>query len=230
MLEELKEQVCQANLDLVAHGLVTLTWGNVSGISDRRQRVVIKPSGVPLRPDAARADGGRRSGRQRRRGQLAPVERHADPCAAVPALPGRRRHHAHAQPLRDDVRSGPPRDPLPGHDARRPFLRSGAGHAAADRGRSRAGLRSQHGPSDRRAVRRAGSAGDAGRAGCRPRTVCVGARRGRVGEERGRPGSGRRDGAGNAAASLRCAAAWKSYVLDKHYRRKHGPDAYYGQR
>jgi len=54
MLDALKEQVCQANLDLVAHGLVTLTWGNVSGISDDRQHVVIKPSGVPydkMRPE-----------------------------------------------------------------------------------------------------------------------------------------------------------------------------------
>lgn len=46
MLEWLKEEVCQANLDLVAHGLVTLTWGNVSGISEDRRHVVIKPSGV----------------------------------------------------------------------------------------------------------------------------------------------------------------------------------------
>jgi len=46
MLDELKEQVCQANLDLVAHGLVTLTWGNVSGISDDRTHVVIKASGL----------------------------------------------------------------------------------------------------------------------------------------------------------------------------------------
>ncbi|MFP4144854.1 MAG: L-ribulose-5-phosphate 4-epimerase AraD [Phycisphaeraceae bacterium] len=46
MLEPLKEQVCQANLDLVAHGLVTLTWGNVSGFDPDSQYVVIKPSGV----------------------------------------------------------------------------------------------------------------------------------------------------------------------------------------
>jgi len=46
MLEELKQQVCQANLDLVAHGLVTLTWGNVSGLSDDGKHLVIKPSGV----------------------------------------------------------------------------------------------------------------------------------------------------------------------------------------
>ena len=40
--------------DLVAHGLVILTWGNVSGISEDRTRVVIKPSGVSyaeLRPE-----------------------------------------------------------------------------------------------------------------------------------------------------------------------------------
>jgi L-ribulose-5-phosphate 4-epimerase len=46
MLERLKDEVCQANLDLVEHGLVTLTWGNVSGISEDRRHVVIKPSGV----------------------------------------------------------------------------------------------------------------------------------------------------------------------------------------
>ncbi len=47
MLEHLKADVCQANLDLVAHGLVTLTWGNVSALSADRNHVVIKPSGVP---------------------------------------------------------------------------------------------------------------------------------------------------------------------------------------
>lgn len=46
MLETLKEQVCRANLDLVKHGLVTLTWGNVSGCDRASGLVVIKPSGV----------------------------------------------------------------------------------------------------------------------------------------------------------------------------------------
>lgn len=46
MLEKLKEQVFQANLDLVKHGLVVFTWGNVSGIDRERDLVVIKPSGV----------------------------------------------------------------------------------------------------------------------------------------------------------------------------------------
>ena len=47
MLEELKQQVCDANLQLVREGLVIQTWGNVSGLDDARQHVVIKPSGVP---------------------------------------------------------------------------------------------------------------------------------------------------------------------------------------
>lgn len=46
MLDNLKQEVCQANLDLVAAGLVTLTWGNVSGLSEDRRHLVIKPSGV----------------------------------------------------------------------------------------------------------------------------------------------------------------------------------------
>ncbi len=46
MLEELKERVFKCNLDLVKHGLVVLTWGNVSGIDREKGLVVIKPSGV----------------------------------------------------------------------------------------------------------------------------------------------------------------------------------------
>ncbi len=46
MLEELKRQVCRANLDLVSHGLVIFTWGNVSAIERESGLVVIKPSGV----------------------------------------------------------------------------------------------------------------------------------------------------------------------------------------
>lgn len=46
MLEELKEKVFRANLDLVKYGLVLFTWGNVSGIDRENGLVVIKPSGV----------------------------------------------------------------------------------------------------------------------------------------------------------------------------------------
>lgn len=46
MLENLKKEVCEANLELVKRGVVIYTWGNVSGISDDRKYMVIKPSGV----------------------------------------------------------------------------------------------------------------------------------------------------------------------------------------
>ena len=46
MLEELKEKVFRANLDLVKHNLVIFTWGNVSAIDREKGLVVIKPSGV----------------------------------------------------------------------------------------------------------------------------------------------------------------------------------------
>ena len=46
MLENLKEIVCKANLELPKYGLVTFTWGNVSGIDREKGLVVIKPSGV----------------------------------------------------------------------------------------------------------------------------------------------------------------------------------------
>lgn len=54
MCRALKEAVCEANLDLVRKGLVLLTWGNASAIDRERGIVVIKPSGVPyatMRPE-----------------------------------------------------------------------------------------------------------------------------------------------------------------------------------
>jgi len=54
MLEQLKEEVYAANMMLKEYNLVILTWGNVSGIDDDRELVVIKPSGVDydkLKPD-----------------------------------------------------------------------------------------------------------------------------------------------------------------------------------
>lgn len=46
MLEKLKEEVYRANMDLPKYGLVTFTWGNVSGIDREQGLFVIKPSGV----------------------------------------------------------------------------------------------------------------------------------------------------------------------------------------
>ena len=46
MLEDLKKSVCDAYLELVKQGMVIYTWGNVSGMSNDRRYMVIKPSGV----------------------------------------------------------------------------------------------------------------------------------------------------------------------------------------
>lgn len=46
MLEQLKEEVFQANLELPKHGLIKYTWGNVSAIDRESGLFVIKPSGV----------------------------------------------------------------------------------------------------------------------------------------------------------------------------------------
>lgn len=46
MLEQLKSEVLKANLELPRRGLITFTWGNVSGIDREKNLVVIKPSGV----------------------------------------------------------------------------------------------------------------------------------------------------------------------------------------
>ncbi len=54
MLRSLREEVCEANKALLRNGLVILTWGNVSGIDRDAGLVVVKPSGVPyerLTPD-----------------------------------------------------------------------------------------------------------------------------------------------------------------------------------
>jgi len=54
MLEELKQKVYEANMELPRRGLVTYTWGNVSGIDREKGLFVIKPSGVEydeLRPE-----------------------------------------------------------------------------------------------------------------------------------------------------------------------------------
>ncbi len=46
MLENMKIKVCKANLDLVKHGLVIFTWGNVSAIDREKGLIVVKPSGI----------------------------------------------------------------------------------------------------------------------------------------------------------------------------------------
>ena len=71
MLETLRQQVLEANLSLPAHGLVTLTWGNVSGIDRESELVAIKPSGLSYEAMTAEdivvvdLDGGQVEGERR---------------------------------------------------------------------------------------------------------------------------------------------------------------------
>ena len=70
MLEALKKQVYEANMELPRRGLITYTWGNVSGIDRASGLFVIKPSGVDydeLKPEdmvVMDLDGKRRRGRK----------------------------------------------------------------------------------------------------------------------------------------------------------------------
>ncbi len=91
MLEQLKQAVWEANMELPRRGLVTYTWGNVSGIDRERGLVVIKPSGVAyeaLSPDnlvVVDLDG------RRVEGTLTPssdTKTHVELYKAFPALGG----------------------------------------------------------------------------------------------------------------------------------------------
>ena len=114
MLERLKRDVCQANLDLVKAGLVIQTWGNASGIDRRRGLVVIKPSGVSydgMKPKhmvvVSLAE------RQSRRGPAQAEFGHCHPPGALPRVSRHRRHRPHPQPLRH--RLGPGEEDLPSY-------------------------------------------------------------------------------------------------------------------
>ena len=87
-LSGLREQVCRANLALVRAGLVTLSFGNASGVDREAGVLVIKPSGVPydeLRPEhmvVVSLEDGRVV-----EGDLRPVLGHADAPAPLPRFP-----------------------------------------------------------------------------------------------------------------------------------------------
>ena len=94
-------------MDLPKHGLVTFTWGNVSGIDRERGLVVIKPSGVDyedLTPEnmvVVDLETGRTVD-----SDLNPssdTKTHLEP---LPRIPGSRRHRAHPQPLRRGLGAG----------------------------------------------------------------------------------------------------------------------------
>ena len=137
MLEKLKQSVYEANMELPRRGLVTYTWGNVSGIDREKGLVVIKPSGVryeELTPDklvVLDLDG------KVVEGELNPssdTKTHLVLYRKFPALGGRR---AYAQPLRGGLGAGWSGHPVLRHHPRRLFLWAGALCASADAGGDR---------------------------------------------------------------------------------------------
>ena len=90
MLENLKQEVYEANMQLPKYGLVTFTWGNVSGLDKESGRFVIKPSGVEydrLTPEDM-------------------VVGYPDPSGAVPCISGNRRTRTYAFRLGDKLGAG----------------------------------------------------------------------------------------------------------------------------
>ena len=133
MLEELKKQVCEANLLLPEYGMVTFTWGNVSGIDREQGLMVIKPSGVEygdMKPEdmvVVRLETGERvEGRYK---PSSDTDTHLALYKAFPALGG---HRPHPQPLGHLLRPGGEGGPRPGNHPGGLFLRRDSLHPEDD--------------------------------------------------------------------------------------------------
>lgn len=229
MLESLRADVCEANLALVRHGLVTLTWGNASAIDRDRGLIVIKPSGVPyetMRPEhmvVADMNG------KIVEGSLRPsvdLPSHLVLYAAWPAVGGVVHTHSHyatcwAQACRPipcfgtthaDLAHGPipVTEPLTAEEVARDYERS-IGEAIVRRFQ---GLNPMHCP----AVLSANHAPFAW-----GQTVAAAVDNAVALEESARM----------AIHTLQIdpgTPALARHLLDKHFLRKHGKDAYYGQK
>ena len=143
MLEALKQQVYEANMELPRRGLVTYTWGNVSGIDREKGLFVIKPSGVEydeLTPEmlvVMDLNGNKIEG------ELKPssdTKTHLELYKAFSALGGIVHTHSTTQCLCP----GAARPARLWHDPRRLFLRPCPLHTGADAWRDRRGLREEH--------------------------------------------------------------------------------------
>jgi hypothetical protein len=131
VLEALRAEVYEANLELVRRGLVLYTFGNASGVSREHGLVAIKPSGVPYEKmtpaDMVITD---LQGRIVE-GNPAPVFRPGDARGALPRVPFDWRRGAHALAPRHRLGAGLPRDPLLRHHACGLLPRPGAGDGSA---------------------------------------------------------------------------------------------------
>ena len=131
MLEELKQQVLEANLLLPKYGLVTFTWGNVSGIDRASGLVVIKPSGVPYEGMSVEdmvvvdLDGKVVEGKWK---PSSDTPTHVELYKAFPDCGG----IVHTHSLGNHICAGGEGDSGHGHNPGRLFLRRGALHPSYD--------------------------------------------------------------------------------------------------
>ena len=128
-LQSLREEVLEANLDLVRQQLVVFTFGNASGFDRDSGRIVIKPSGVAYDKLSAADLVVTDIQGQVLEGTFAAFVRSADACRALSSFPGRSRRCPHPFEIRHRVGSGRPGDSVPGYDTRGLFSRTDPGHA-----------------------------------------------------------------------------------------------------
>ena len=125
MLEELKKEVYEANMELPRRGLITYTWGNVSGIDRESGYFVIKPSGVDY--DALSPDD-------------MVVLRHGDPYRTLQKVRGDRWYCTYPFPGGCRVGAGGQRHSALRHNACRLFLRTDSVRQKSDAGGDRRGI------------------------------------------------------------------------------------------
>ena len=137
MLEALKQSVYEANLLLPKYGLITFTWGNVSGVDREQGLMVIKPSGVEY--DTMRAEDmvvvDLKTGKKVE-GDLNPssdTDTHVVLYNAFPEIGG----IGHTHSLGNDLCAGGAGDSRPRYNARRLFLRRNSLHQKNDACRNR---------------------------------------------------------------------------------------------
>jgi L-ribulose-5-phosphate 4-epimerase len=154
MLEELKAEVCKANLDLVKEGLVIQTWGNASGVDRERGVMVIKPSGVPydgMKPEHMVVVSLKTG--QVTEGNLKPstdTPTHLVLYRAFPKIGGVVHTHSLYATVWAQAQRG-----IPSYDTGRLLARRRSLHAKDETRRDQEGLRRKHGPRDRRDVQEA---------------------------------------------------------------------------
>ena len=132
LLPRLREEVLEANLELVRRGLVLYTFGNASGISREQKPGRHQAQWRSLREDETGASGGHRSGRQDRRRRFAAVLRPSHSSCALSGLSGNRRRGSHPFRIRHFVGAGAPADSMLWHHPCRLLSWPGSGHRADD--------------------------------------------------------------------------------------------------